>query len=432
MQISKGRKAFYIILSVTAAVALWFYVNGTTDVDLSIDGIPVEFVNAESALANKGLVLISGDDASINLVLTMPRNLVYGFDAEHIHLYANLNSINSTGPQSIAYTIAYPPGVNPSQISVKSPTVQTISVRVGELFRKNDVEIRVNLVGNVADGYVAGRVQVLPSVLEVWGQQVDVAQVSYAQVTLNIENAKSTVVELLEYTLYDHADNPITDSSIHAASDTVQVTMPVISATEVPLVVNFIEEPGVRINHFDYSLDVSSVMLSGDANEIAALGEIVLGEISLAGIEGEQRFVFGIPIPEGLTNLSGVSTATLTISNRDVATRSVTVTNFDYQNFNSEEERIVEVVTSSLDVTLRGSAELLEALDPSQVVAVADLTDVSNASGTYTVPAIIRVEGDPDFGVTESYQLTVRISLPEQELESGEDGAEDLSGDTQE
>lgn len=416
MELNKMPKVVYIIASVILAFAMWLFVNGSSDVDLSIEDIPVEFVNAESALANKGLVLISGDDAAVDLVLTMPRSLVYSFDSEHLHLYANLNSINSTGTQSIAYSIAYPPGVNPNQISVKSPTVQTVSVRVGELFRKTDVEIRVNLTGNVADGYVAGRVQVLPATLEVWGQQSDVAQVNYAQVTLNIDNANSTIVEQLEYTLYDYDDKPIHSSSIHAASDTVQVTMPVVSATDVPLVVKFIEEPGVRLADYDYSLDVSSVTLSGDANQIAALGEIVLGEVALSGIEGEQTFVFGIPIPEGLVNLSGATTATLTISNRDVATRSITVTNFSYENF-AEGDRLVEVLTSSLNVTLRGSAEMLQALLPQDVTAVADLTDITNASGTYTVPAIIRIEGDPDFGLAENYQLTVRISLPDQEQE---------------
>ena len=33
--------------------------------------------------------------------------------------------------------------------------------------------------------------------LEVRGQQADIMQISYAQVTLDIENASSTVVELL-------------------------------------------------------------------------------------------------------------------------------------------------------------------------------------------------------------------------------------------
>ena len=416
MQLSNGRKAAYIIASIAIAFALWFNVNSSASVDLTINDIPVEFFNTEAALANKGLMLISGGDATVDLVLTMPRDMVFNYDTSRVRLMADLNSINSTGTQSLSYSIVHPVGVNQSQISVKSPTVRTVSVRVGELFRKTDVEIRVNLVGNVADGYVAGRVQILPETLEVWGQQSDVTQVSYAQVTLNIENARSTIVEQVEYSLDYYDDQLIESGSIHAASDTVQVTMPVISATDIPLVVNFIEEPGVRIGSFDYSMDVTAVTLSGDANQIAALGEIVLGEIALAEIEGEQTFTYDIPVPEGLTNLSGTTTVTLTIANRDVTTRSMTITGFDYENF-GEEDRTVEVVTSSLNVTLRGPQEQLEALSASQVKAVADLSGVANASGTYTVPANIRIEGDPDIGTTQSYQLTVRIGMPEPEAE---------------
>lgn len=416
MPISNARKALYIISSILIAFVVWFYVNSAADVDLTINGIPVEFFNAETALANKGLMLLDGSDATVDLVLTMPRNTVYGFDSDRVRLIADLSSINSTGTQSLTYNIAYPPGVNPSQVSVKSPTVRTVSVRVGELFRKNDVEIRVKLQGRVADGYVAGRVQLLPSTLEVWGQQTDVAQISYAQVTLNIENARSTIVEQLEFALYDNEDQLINSGSIHSASDTIQVTMPVISATNIPLVVNFVEQPGVRLDSFDYSFDVPAVTLSGDANQIAALSEIVLGEINLAEIEGTQTFTYEIPIPNGLTNLSGVTETTLTITNRDIATKGVVVTNFSYENFDAE-DRVVTVVTNSLSVTLRGAQSVIDAISADDVLAVADLSGVSDASGTYTVPAKITVTGDLDVGTVQSHQLTVRISLPEPETE---------------
>ena len=419
MQLSNGRRAFYIIVSVLIAFLVWFYVNNTSSVELSVDDIPVEFLN-ESSLANKGLVLISGGDTTVDMVFIVPRSQSYNFDASRVRLIADLNSVNSTGTQSLSYNVAsYPRGVDPSQVTVKSPAVRTVSVRVGELFRRDDVEIRCKLVGNVADGYAAGSLRLQPEYLEIWGQQSDVMQVSYAQVTLNIENARSTVAEILEYQLYDYNDELIENSSIHAASDTVQVTMPVISATDVPLVVNFIEEPGVRTSSFDYSLDVSSVTLSGDANEIAALGEIVLGEVVLADIEDEIQITYEIPVPEGLRNLSGVTAATLTIANRDLTTRDFTVTQFDYENF-GDEDRTVEVVTSSLRVTLRGARDTLEAITADQIQAVANLAGVADASGTYTVDAEIRVEGDPDVGATEAHELTVRIGLPETEEESEE------------
>lgn len=430
MQISNRRRAFYIFISIVMSFALWYYVNSESAVDLTLYDVPVEFLNAETSLANKGLVLLDGNDTTVDLVLTMPRSMVFHFNSEGLHLYANLISINSTGSQSIGYTIAYPAGINPSQVSVKSPTVQTVSVRVGDLFRKNDVEIRVNLVGNVADGYAAGRVTTLPSVLEIWGQQSEVTRVSYAQVTLNINNAASTINEQLPFELYDEDNVLIENSSIHSASNLIQVTMPVISATEVPLVVNFIEEPGVRATSFDYSLDVNYVTLSGDANEIAAVGELLLGEVVLSEITESQTFTFTIPIPEGLTNLSGVGVATLNIANRDVETAGRTVTNFGYKNF-VEEDRTVEVVTSSLNVTLRGAREVLDGIDSEGMAALADLTDVANASGTYTVPAEILINGDPDVGLMENYQLTVRISAAEPRADENAEDGENGEGDAE-
>ncbi|MBE7008173.1 MAG: hypothetical protein E7422_03370 [Ruminococcaceae bacterium] len=417
MQLSNGRKAFYITISILISFVFWFYVNNSASVDYVISDIPVEFINSESALANKGLMLISGNDATVDLELVMPRSMVYDFDTERVRLIADLNSINTTGTQSLTYSIT---GVDTSRITVKSPTIRTISVRVGELFRRNDVDIRCKLVGNVADGFVAGSVQLLPSKLEIWGQQSDVMQVSYAQVTLNIENARSTIVELLEFELYDYNDKLIENKNIHSSSDAVQVTMPVISATDIPLVVSFEEEPGIRKESFDYSLDVTSVTLSGDANLLAQVKEIELGRIALSEIENERTFTYEIPVPDGLTNLSGVTSATLTIKNRDIVAREMAVTKFSYENFEAE-DRKVEVVTSSLNVVLRGTAETLEKLTEESVTAVADLSGVNNASGTYTVPAEIRVDGGYDVGTAQSFELTVRIEQAEAPADAGTD-----------
>lgn len=425
MELSNGRKAFYITFSILLSFVIWFLVNNSRGVDVSIDDIPVEFLNAESSLANKGLMLIDGDDAAVDLVLNMPRNLVYGFDTERVRVIADLSAVNSAGTQSVRYSISYPANVNPSQITVRSPTVQNTSVHIGTLFRRDDIEIRCKLVGNVAEGYVAGSLQLTPEVLEIWGQQSDVMKVAYAQVTLNIDNAKSTIVELLKYDLYDYSDNLIENKNLHAASDTIQATLPVISAMNVPLTVRFLDAPGVRVDSFDYSLDVESVMLSGDANLLAQLDSIQLGEVDLTQIDGTVTFVYEIPIPEGLTNNSGVTTATLTISNRDVATKEVTATEFGYENFNAE-DRTVEIVTSSLNVLLRGARSTLEGIEPEMVKVVADLTDVTDASGIYTVPAKIYIDGDPDVGAVQNYQLTVRITQtePNGEEPGGEEGTD--------
>lgn len=134
------------------------------------------------------------------------------------------------------------------------------------------MEIRCKVVGNVAEGYIAGTVRMLPETLEVRGQQVDIMQVSYAQVTLNIENATSTVVELLGFELYDFSDQLIRSNRIHPASESIQVTMPVMTVKEVPLTVEFVETPGSRLENVKWALTpIDTITLSGDASTMAAM-----------------------------------------------------------------------------------------------------------------------------------------------------------------
>ena len=212
MEQTKGRKAFYIGLSVLIALLVWFYANDDTEIEISVNDVPIEFTNEDTTLADKGLMLLSNEEETIDLKLAMPRSTYFKLDPGKIRIVVDLSSVTTTGTQTITYSILYPRGPRgellSSSITQKEPTVRSTTIEIGELFRKN-VEIRCKVVGNVAEGYIAGTARMLPETLEVRGQQVDIMQVSYAQVTLNIENATSTVVELLGFELYDRHDHAL-------------------------------------------------------------------------------------------------------------------------------------------------------------------------------------------------------------------------------
>ncbi|MFQ6975894.1 MAG: hypothetical protein ACLRSD_01840 [Oscillibacter sp.] len=112
-------------------------------------------------------------------------------------------------------------------------------------------------------------------------------RLGYAQVTLDIENASSTVVELLDYELYDFNDQLIESKNIHPMSENVQVTMPVLKVKDVPLLtVNFIESAGSRLENYTYTLSHSSITLSGDATQMAGISEISLsGTLALEDVQ---------------------------------------------------------------------------------------------------------------------------------------------------
>lgn len=403
---SKRRQIFYVFLSLLIASMVWFYVSNGDEVNISVHNVPVEFLNEDTTLADKGLMRVSGEeDVTVDLKLKVARGLVFRFDPSEIRLVSDLSSVTYAGKQSVSYNILLPSGISSRDVSVESPSVRTVQVEIGEL-NKKDVEVRCNVVGNVAEGYIAGTVELLPDTLEVRGQQSDIMQISYAQVTLNIENATSTVVELLDYELYDFNDQVIDNKNIHPMSESVQVTMPVLKVKEVPLTVDFVESAGARLDNFSWSLSYSSITLSGDASLMASIDSISLGTLALEDLRGQETFSYEIPVPNGANNLSGITSVALTISAKDVETKEIETTSFSYENFSGDAP--VSVLTSSLTVTLRGTAEDIEAVTGDDVQVIADLSGIEADSGSYTVPARIAVSGY-DLGTVGTYEVTVHI-----------------------
>lgn len=225
MEQNKKRKIFYIVISILISAFVWFYVNYAEVVTISVNEIPVEFTNEDTTLADRGLMLLNAGDATVDLRLQVPRNIVFRFDTSQIRIVADLSSITAPGKQSLGYTIIYPGNITSRNVAVDSPSIRTISVEIGELSRK-EVEVRCKVVGSVAEDYIAGTLRMLPAVLEVRGQQVDIMQVNYAQVTLNISDATSTIVELLDYELYDFNDQVIKNQNIHPVSDQIHLESP--------------------------------------------------------------------------------------------------------------------------------------------------------------------------------------------------------------
>lgn len=403
---SKRRQIFYVFLSLLIASMVWFYVSNNDEITVNVHGVAVEFLNEDTTLADKGLMRVSGDeDVTVDLKLKFPRRLAYSFDTSQIRLVSDLSSVTYAGKQSVSYNILLPNGISTRDVSVESPTVRSVQVEIGEL-NKRDIEIRCKVIGNVAEGYIAGTVELLPETLEVRGQQSDLRQISYAQVTLDIEDASSTVVELLDFELYDFNDQVIDNKNIHPMSESVQVTVPVLKVKDVPLTVNLVESAGARLENYTWSLSYSSITLSGESSQMAAISELVVGTLALEDLREQETFTYDIPVPEDVNNLSGISTVTLTITPKSVETREVEALNFSYENFSGD--HAVSILTSSLPVTLRGTAADIEAVTEEDVHVIADLSGIEADSGSYTVPARISVSGY-DLGAVGNYEVTVHI-----------------------
>ena len=115
-----------------------------------------------------------------------------------------------------------------------------------------------------------------------------------------------------------------------------------------------------------------------------------------------------IELANELTNISGVTRATVTVTIQGLETRTISVSNFELRNVS--EGFHAEMVTESIDIQIRGPGDSLDQISPSQILVVGDLTDIISATGRYTVPARVYLNGPSDVGVVGEYNVTVQVT----------------------
>ena len=408
----KNRKIIQIICSILVALGVWLYVGEekTVSVTTQVHDLPVEFAGEDTTMAEKGLMLLSGYDTTVDLKLKGPRMVLWKLDKDEIRIVADTSSVQDTGVQTLTYEVVYPDNVQRNQIQVAWASLYSITVTVGELYTK-EVDIYCDVNGNVPEGFVAENLLLDPAKLVLRAQRDDLLNVSYAKVEIDLSGAKQTVIKTVGFQLYDYNDIPIENDNIRAATKLIQVTVPVKTVKEVPLLINFVEATGSTMAQVDYSIDPKKVILKGDKAVLDDISSIVLDTIYLQDLKPSQSLHYEIPIPKDTELVGEKKEATVTIVVEGVSERRVSTTNFTCNNIPEGYE--ASVVTESLSVTLRGLSEEIDALDGSNLQIGADLSRITG-EGSFTVPASVKIDGYSNVGVKGNYQVIVNVSLAQQ------------------
>lgn len=213
----------------------------------------------------------------------------------------------------------------------------------------------------------------------------------------------------MAFVLQDKDGEDLTDLDFDCSADTVKVTMPVIKTVDLPLLVNLIPGGGISdINQFvKCTVNPHSITVSGDEKALADLKEIVLGEIHLAEVMGKETFEYDIELDPELENVSGISTATVTVEITGLETVQTEVTNIELSNV--PRGFAATSVTRSFNVVVRGTKDALGALKNYTLTAKADLSEIDHAAGRYTVPVKVYLTGLKDAGVVGSYKIVVDL-----------------------
>ena len=411
----KNRKSLYILLSFLVAISIWIYVDEfgndgkPRETETTITDIPIVYVGEEN-LADRGLMMLPEETTTtMDLTVSGGRRQVAALSRENMRVTVNLDSINHAGVQNVTYSSITSTGKRFAQSMIEMRTPNMATVNIKELNRKA-VDVRCDLVGNLADGYTAGELILSHEMLELQGQAVDINPVSYVKVTLDIgDQATESVTQDLEFRYYDARDQLVTNPNIRPVVETIQATLPVFVTKELPLVVDFKEADGLKKANLNYEIKPSTIVVSGDASKLKNVKDIVLGEFDLMDLLGSdaRSHTYPIIIPDGCQNLSGVTRATLEIDFKDMARSQITAEQIQFLNI--PEGKTAESLTDALTVNVFGTAADVAGVSGEHLMIQVDLTNYAAASGTYTVPAAVVEMAPGDIGITGTYHVQVTI-----------------------
>lgn len=405
-----GQKLLYMLFALLTAIVLWLYVSITDmpDITRTVSGIKVETIGAET-LTERNLVATKLSRETVSITFKGSREQIYELDNTNVKVVIDLSNITTSGQQGIRAYPEYDQKLKTSSLSVVSISSDYIEVTVENVVPKNVVVRGVN-EGSVADGYIANRMTVAPETIDIVGPESVIKQVAYAQAVFSETNLTGSTSVDTPVVLMDTNDEPVSMDNITLSSETVTLSMQVNMLKNIPLTVNFVYGAGTIAdnNTVSYKIEPASVELSGDTAVLQELESIVTTTVDLNQFESTTELTVPIMIPNDCENLTGTAEATITVEISNLETAKLSVKNISITN--DDTSLSTEVITQSLDVTLRGTAEDLAKVTADNVRIVADLTDVKSTIGTHAVPAKINVDGVSGVGAIGNNTVTVRIA----------------------
>ena len=405
-------KLLYALLAIVISIALWFYVAAVenNDDDITIKGVPITFVN-EEVLEERGMMISDGRNQTATLKLTGPMIELAKLDQEKekINLTIDVSKITSPGAQTMAFDLDLPSAYE-SNVTIQEWAPRNITFTVSRHIKK-EIKVEGKFTGKLAENYMRDDFVITPGKIEISGIESEVNRVSHALVTVGGENEFDTTFRgEMGFELVDFQGNVLTDVDVSCPVETVSVTLPIIKTADVPLSVKWITGGGVTDveKYVDYSITPSVITVAGAEEDLEPLKEILLGEIDLSTVIGRQTFEFDIPLASELDNLSGTTKATVEVRIYGLSNKIMEVDNIQLENV--PEGFVAESVTKTLQVLVRGPEEDLDLILPINLRVVADLSKVDAASGRYTVPVKVYLDGTRDVGVVNSeYKIVVDI-----------------------
>ena len=229
-------------------------------------------------------------------------------------------------------------------------------------------------------------------------------------IQVDLTNQTESVVGAYNYVLCNEAGEPVDAQMVTTNVEEVNLSVKIQRLKEVPLKLNLVAGGGATEQTSAIDIQPKVIRISGSDSLLEGLDELDLGTINLGEIGTDTTMTLPIILPEGITNETGITEATVEVKFPNLRTTSMNVDNI--QLLNVPEGLEAELVTQVLEVKLRGPAALIDSIEPEHVTITVDLASAKAGTDKYTAQVLVQSAYN---GVGAMNSYTVMVTLTEAE-----------------
>lgn len=390
------------LICVAVAFLLWIYVfqMDSVETESTFSGVTINLENSDVIENENSLYVYSGYGNLVDVTVIGRKSVIKDYTAEDIRVTADLSEIKEPGEYFVKLSANLPNGLTLSELSA-----YTVSVYVDVKDTKTlDVSARM-ISGTVSEKYELGELVPKYNTVVVTGPKTALDDISGAQVKLELGavDRSMTATGLIE--LVSASNSNIDMRYLRLSRTEMEVTVPLYTYKEVPLRVDskygYLNEDNSNI-----TITPEAVTLKGDPAALAELESLPIAVIDEKTLTDDSFSIFDVTPPEGMTVADGTETAAVNIAHVGTVTKVYTVEDFDVIG---SEDLKYEIVTESLDITLRSTLAELAKITEADITVTVDLSEYTTAvSGTITEVVTVTVNST---GVYELGEYKVQITI---------------------
>ncbi len=409
------------VLSVVVAFLIWIGVINFQDPveTVTFHNVPVTIKN-ENTLTEKDKIPEIIEGSTIMVEVEARRSICEKLTSNNIVATADFEKISITDAVPIDVEVK---GYSENEVEIIRGYNNVLKLRL-EDYDSKEFKVKIQTVGNPADGYVIKSSVASPNVITVSGSKTQISRIKEVYVELNVDEITGDITANLKPVALDANDEIITNANLELSTSVVSVKSTVYRTKDIIVSANLIGKVAEGYEVTGVACQPQSVTVAGTSEDLKETKYNTVFDIDIEGASDniEKNIAVTDLFDKDLSSLfivspdDGVLAVTVYVSK--IREKTVPIAVEDIQIINAPKGFLPAIRTISSDlISVYAEAITLGKYDIADFKPTVDLSTCTSA-GVYTLP--VKFENPEGCTVSTTTLNATLILVPIAEDEDGE------------